>query len=89
MKPLQNRIVLSMEKKKEVSKGGVYIPETAEINNQEIGVVLKVGPEVKEIAVGDRVILGVYSGTNITVNDVKLLVLKETDVLAVLEKGEN
>lgn len=89
MKPLQNRLVLKMEKKKEVSKGGVFIPESVEINNQEIGVVVKIGPDCKEVKIGDRVILGVYSGTNITVNDEKLLVLKETDILAILEKGEN
>jgi len=80
MKPLQNRIVLEIEKKKEVSKGGVFIPETAEMHNQEIGVVLRVGSECKEVKAGDRVILGVYSGTNITTNEGKFLVLKETDV---------
>ncbi len=77
-------------------KGGLYIPDTAKEKPQQ-GEVMAVGPgrlsdEGKriepELKVGDRVIYGKYSGTEVTVGSDELLILRESDVLAVIANGK-
>ncbi|MCR3569401.1 co-chaperone GroES, partial [Salmonella enterica subsp. enterica serovar Montevideo] len=66
---------------------GLYIPDTAKEKPSE-GKVLAVGPgkkdEPMEVKVGDEVIYGKYSGTEVTVDDVKYLIVKQSDILAIL-----
>jgi len=94
VRPLADRVVVKPLDETEEMRGGLYIPDTAKEKPQQ-GEIVAVGPgrvsddgtrvemEVKE---GDRVLYGKYSGTEITIGTDEYLVLRESDVLAVLEK---
>ena len=93
IKPLADRIVVKALEDTEQMKGGLYIPDTAKEKPQQ-GEVISVGPgkmtdEGKRIAPevkkGDRVLYGKYSGTEVTVADEQYLILRESDVLAVIK----
>ena len=96
IKPLSDRIVVKPLEETEQMKGGLYIPDTAKEKPQQ-GQVMAVGPgrvsdegkriEV-ELKVGDRVLYGKYSGTEVTVADEEYLILREADVLAVVANGK-
>jgi chaperonin GroES len=92
IKPLSDRVVVKPLEETEQMKGGLYIPDTAKEKPQQ-GEIVAVGPgrvsdEGKRIEVdlkvGDRVIYGKYSGTEVTVSDQEYLILRESDVLAVV-----
>jgi chaperonin GroES len=92
IKPLSDRVVVKPLEETEQMKGGLYIPDTAKEKPQQ-GEIMAVGPgrvsdEGKRIEVdlkvGDRVIYGKYSGTEVTVSDQEYLILRESDVLAVV-----
>jgi len=93
IRPLADRVLVKAVAPDEVKKGGIIIPDTAKEKPQE-GKVIEVGKgrineangeridmEVKK---GDMVLYGKYSGTEITVNDVEYLILRESDILAIL-----
>lgn len=93
IQPLADRIVIKALEETEQMRGGLYIPDTAKEKPQQ-GEVVAVGPgrttdEGKRIApevkVGDKVLYGKYSGTEVTVLDEQYLILREADVLAVLK----
>jgi len=96
IQPLADRVVVKPLEETEQMKGGLYIPDTAKEKPQQ-GEVMAVGPgrvsdegkriEV-ELTVGDRVIYGKYSGTEVTVGDHEVLILRESDVLAVVSNGK-
>jgi chaperonin GroES len=89
--PLADRVVIRPLEETEQMRGGLYIPDTAKEKPQQ-GDVIAVGPgrvekgvHVKmELKVGDRVLYGKYSGTEVTINDEAVLIVKESDVLAVI-----
>lgn len=92
VKPLADRVVIMPLDDGDQMKGGLYIPDTAKEKPQQ-GEVVAVGPgklsdEGKRIApdvkVGDRVLYGKYSGTEVTVGDDEFLICRESDILAVL-----
>ena len=94
IRPLQDRIVVSRVAEEEKTKGGIIIPDTAKEKPVE-GKVLAVGNgriledgSVRKLDVkaGDRVLFNKYGGTEITLNGEQLLILREDDVLGVLEK---
>jgi chaperonin GroES len=95
LKPLGDRLVVEPIEQEETTAGGILLPETAKEKPQE-GKVLAVGPgklddsgkrvkmEVKE---GDRVLYAKYAGTEVKLeDDKKVLILKESDILALVEK---
>jgi len=94
IRPLQDRVIVKRVKEEEQTKGGIIIPDTAKEKQIE-GEVVAVGngkrlddgtlraPEVK---VGDRVLFGKYSGTEVKVDGEEHVVLREDDILGVLEK---
>lgn len=93
IKPLGDRVVIERSQEKEVTKGGIVLPDTAKERPQE-GKVVEVGEgrrtdDGKVIALtlkaGDTVLYGKYSGTEITVDDQEYLIMREDDVLAVLK----
>jgi chaperonin GroES len=96
IKPLADRVVVMPLEETEQMKGGLYIPDTAKEKPQQ-GEVVAVGPgrmseegkriEV-ELKIGDRVLYGKYSGTEVTVSDQEYLILRESDVLAVIANGK-
>ena len=94
IRPLQDRIVVSRIADQEKTKGGIIIPDTAKEKPVE-GKVLAVGNgkvledggvRKLDIKVGDRILFGKYGGTEVTIDGEELLILREDDVLGVVEK---
>ncbi|MGD8495077.1 MAG: co-chaperone GroES [Gemmatimonadales bacterium] len=92
IKPLSDRVVVEALDETEEMRGGLYIPDTAKEKPQQ-GTVMAVGPGRRtdkgelietELSVGDRVLYGKYSGTEVTVDGSEYLIIKESDVLAVI-----
>ena len=92
-RPLHDRVVVRRLEGEEKSKGGIIIPDTAKEKPQEAEVVA-VGPGGREesgklipidLKAGDRVLFGKWSGTEVKINDEELLIMKESDVMGVLE----
>ncbi len=94
IKPLGDRIVVkTLEDEAETTGGGIIIPDTAKEKPQE-GEIVAVGPgkvldsgerQVPSVAVGDKVLYGKYSGTEIKYDGVDYLIVREDDILAKLE----
>jgi len=92
VKPLADRVVVKPVEETEQMRGGLYIPDTAKEKPQQ-GEVIAVGPgkvndEGKridpEVKVGDKVLYGKYSGTEVTIDNETYLILRESDVLAIV-----
>ena len=89
--PLADRVVIKALEETEQMRGGLYIPDTAKEKPQQ-GEIVAVGPGRYEkekrvpmdVKVGDRVLYGKYSGTEVTLDGEQLLILKESDILAVV-----
>ncbi len=90
LKPIKDRVVLEMiEEIENKTKGGIILPETSSKEKPQLGKVVAVGNDAelkKEVKVGDKVIYAKYSGTEITLDEKKYLILKFEDVLAVVGK---
>ncbi|WP_011582409.1 MULTISPECIES: co-chaperone GroES [Chelativorans] len=93
-RPLHDRLLVRRIEAEEKTAGGVIIPDTAKEKPQE-GEVLAVGPGVRdekgelialEVKVGDRILFGKWSGTEIRLQGEDLLIMKESDVLGILDK---
>jgi chaperonin GroES len=94
LKPLGGRVIIEPIEQEEVTAGGIILPETAKEKPQE-GKVLAVGPGDRnehtgervpmELKVGDKILFAKYSGTEIKMDGRKLLILRESDILAVVE----
>ncbi len=93
LKPLGNRVVVEPVEQDEVTPGGIVLPETAKEKPQK-GKVLSVGPGERDdngkyipmdVKAGDTVLYAKYSGTEIKLEGKKLLILRETDLLAIVE----
>jgi len=93
LKPLGSRVVVEPIEQEEITAGGIVLPETAKEKPQQ-GLVLSVGPGDRDengkriamdVAVGDKVLFAKYSGTEIKMDGKKLLILRESDLLAIVE----
>ena len=93
-RPLQDRIILKRVKEEEKSKGGIIIPDSAKEKPIE-GEVIAVGSgkvnedgsvRKLEVKVGDRVLFGKYSGTEVKIDGEERLIIREDDILGVIEK---
>jgi chaperonin GroES len=93
LKPLGSRVVIEPIEQDEVTSGGIVLPETAKEKPQK-GKIMSVGPGDRDdagkriamdVKVGDTVLYAKYAGTEIKVDGKKLLILKESDVLAIVE----
>lgn len=82
LKPLKDRIVAVVEKPLEMTKSGILLGEAKE--KPAYAVVESVGPEVKNVKKGDKIVYKEYSVTNIKVDDVDYIIVNEEDVLATL-----
>ena len=94
IRPLYDRILVKRVEDKETRKGGIIIPDTAKEKPLE-GKVIAVGAGKLddagkriplEVKAGDRVLIGKYAGTEIKIDDTEHLILREDEVLAVVEK---
>jgi chaperonin GroES len=93
LKPLGDRLVVKPLEEEEVTPGGIVLPETAKEKPQK-GEVLAVGPGSRDdegkyialdVSVGDKVLYAKYGGTEVKVDGDKLLILRESDILALIE----
>jgi chaperonin GroES len=93
LKPLGDRVIVEPIEQEEITAGGIVLPETAKEKPQE-GAVLAVGPGARDedgkhipmdVAVGNRVLFAKYSGTEIKMDGKKLLIMRESDLLAIVE----
>jgi chaperonin GroES len=92
VRPLHDRLVVRRVEEKETAKGGIIIPDTAKEKPQEgevlaagNGKVLENGTKVAlDVKVGDKILFGKYSGTDIRIDGEDVLILREDEVLAVL-----
>ena len=82
LKPLKDRIVAVVEKPLEKTKSGILLGEAKE--KPAYAVIESVGPEVKEVKKGDKIVYKEYSTTDIKMDDKDYIILKEEDVLATL-----
>lgn len=94
LKPLADRIVVKVVSKEERTKGGLYLPDTAQEKPQEgeviavgTGKVLENGQKLPlEVKVGDHIIFSKYAGTEVKLDGEELIIFSERDVLAILDK---
>ncbi len=93
IKPLGNRVVVEPIEQEEMTAGGIVLPETAKEKPQQ-GTVVAAGPGDRDdkgariamdVKVGDKVLFAKYAGTELKLEGRKLLILRETDLLGILE----
>ena len=94
IRPLHDRVVVKRLEQKEQIRGGIIIPDTAKEKPQEADV-FAVGPgkinddgkrSPMDVKAGDRILIGKYSGSEIKLDDVEYVILREDEILAVLDK---
>jgi chaperonin GroES len=94
LKPLADRVVVEPVEKEERTASGIILPETAKEKPQE-GTVVAVGPGRRDddgklipmdVKQGDTVLFAKYAGTEVKIEEKKMLILKESDILAIVEK---
>jgi chaperonin GroES len=93
IRPLHDRILVERVEEGEVKKGGIIIPDTAKEKPQEGKVIAAGNGQVTEdgkkipldVKAGDRILFGKYSGSEVKIEDKEYLILREEDVLAILE----
>lgn len=94
LKPLGDRVIVKPMEAEEKTKGGIILPDTAKEKPIE-GTIVAVGPgKVSddgkilklEVKVGDKVLYGKYSGTEVTVEGEEYLIMRESDIFAIIEK---
>jgi chaperonin GroES len=92
-RPLGDRVLIKRVEEEEKTRGGIIIPDTAKEKPQE-GEVIAVGPGARDdagklqpldVRVGDRILFGKWSGTEVKLDGKDLLIMKESDILGVLE----
>ena len=92
-RPLGDRVLVKRVKEEEKTRGGIIIPETAQEKPQE-GEVVAVGPGARDedgeripmdVKVGERILFGKWSGTEVKVDGDELLIMKESDILGVID----
>jgi chaperonin GroES len=94
IRPLQDRILVKRLEEQEVKKGGIIIPDTAKEKPQE-GEVVAVGPgkvgddgkrQPMDVKKGDKILFGKYSGSEVKIEDEEYLIIREEEVLGIVEK---
>lgn len=93
LQPLGDRVLVKPVEAKEVKKGGIIIPDTAKEKPQE-GDVIAVGPGKRtddgklipmDVKVGDRILFGKYSGSEVKIDDVEYLIMNQDDILGIVK----
>ena len=94
-RPLHDRVLVKRVEEENKTKGGIIIPDTAKEKPMQ-GEVLAVGPGVRnekgelqalDVQVGDRILFGKWSGTEVKLDGEELLIMKESDIMGILEEG--
>ena len=93
-RPLHDRVLVRRVKEEEKTKGGIIIPDTVKEKPQE-GKIVAVGSGVRgedgkitplDVKAGDRILFGKWSGTEVTLDGEELIIMKESDILGIVEK---
>jgi chaperonin GroES len=93
-RPLHDRVLVRRVKEEEKTKGGIIIPDTAKEKPQE-GKVIAVGSGTRsedgkvtplDVKAGDRILFGKWSGTEVTIDGEELIIMKESDILGIVDK---
>lgn len=85
VKPIGDRVLVKVLQVEEKTKGGIYIPQTAQEKTQQ-GIVEEIGDsENIKVKVGQKVIYDKYAGTQIKIDDIEYLILKNDDILAIIQ----
>ncbi len=96
-RPLHDRVVVRRVKEEEKTKGGIIIPDTAQEKPQE-GEVIAVGPGARDedgeriemdVSVGERILFGKWSGTEVKIDGEELLIMKESDIMGIIEEKKH
>jgi chaperonin GroES len=93
IRPLADRVLVKALEQSEVKKGGIIIPDTAkekpmqgEIMAAGPGKVTEDGKKINlEVKVGDKILYGKYSGTEVSIDDQEYLIMRESDILAIIQ----
>jgi len=94
-KPLQDRVLIRRLAQEEKTAGGIIIPDTAKEKPAE-GEVIAVGPGLRsedgklhplDVKIGDRILFGKWSGSEVKIDGEELIIMKESDILGVIEGG--
>ena len=94
-RPLHDRVAVRRVEEEQKTKGGIIIPDTAKEKPMQ-GEVLAVGPGARnekgelvtlDVQVGDRILFGKWSGTEVKIDGDELLIMKESDIMGVLDEG--
>ena len=94
-RPLHDRVVVKRVAEEEKTKGGIIIPDTAKEKPME-GEIVAVGPGARDekgtlipldVKVGDRILFGKWSGTEVKIDGVEYLIMKESDIMGVIEES--
>ena len=94
-RPLGDRVVVKRVEEEQKTKGGIIIPDTAKEKPQE-GEVIAVGPGARDedgkrvpmdVKAGDRILFGKWSGSEVKIDGEELLIMKESDILGVLDQA--
>lgn len=96
IRPLHDRVLVKRSEQQEQVRGGIIIPDTAKEKPQEAEVMAvgpgKINDEGKrtplEVQVGDRILMGKYSGSEIKIDDVDYVIVREDEILAVIGNGK-
>jgi chaperonin GroES len=92
IKPLADRVIIKPSPSEEKTKGGLFVPDTAK-EKPVVGEVVAVGPGkigddgkkiIPEVKIGDKVLYGKYSGTEVTVEGEEYLIMREADIYAIV-----
>ncbi len=95
-RPLHDRVVVRRIEQEEKTSGGIIIPDTAKEKPQE-GEVIAVGPGARtedgtihplDVKAGDRILFGKWSGTEVKIDGEELLIMKESDIMGIIEGGK-
>jgi chaperonin GroES len=95
-RPLHDRVVVRRVESEEKTAGGIIIPDTAKEKPQE-GEIIAVGPGARDeagklvpldVKAGDRILFGKWSGTEVKIDGEDLLIMKESDVMGIIEGGK-
>jgi chaperonin GroES len=93
-RPLHDRVLVRRVKEEEKTKGGIIIPDTAKEKPQE-GKVIAVGTGIRgedgsvtplDVKAGDKILFGKWSGTEVTIDGEELIIMKESDILGIIQK---
>ncbi len=96
LQPLHDRVIVKPSEPEEVTKGGIILPDTAKERPQQ-GEVIAVGTGKLtedgkviplQVKVGDKVIYGKYSGTEVTIDGEEYLIMRESDIFAIVQNGQ-